>query len=159
MMSWPPRIDLRVIGAVGLAAALVFAILYIIGQAILLKQMELPYRNPAVHVRIKKVAGPVRIRTVIVERAGEKVTTIEESRAPVVETNFTDSAPVPVSTIMRPHRSDRWLAGASADVFRGRPSLASTTWWAGYSVRNRLDVMGGYRYDDRAAYLYIGGRF
>jgi hypothetical protein len=139
--------------------ALLLAILYIIGQHILLKQAEVVYSHPATKVRIKRVAGAVTIRTVVVERAGEKITTTEEKRGEVVETNDTDSAPVPLSVTMAARRTDRFLVGASAAMFDGPPEIKSATWWVGYSIGNRLDVKAGYRYDDSVKSVYIGGRF
>jgi len=108
-----------------------------------LKQNQLIYKHPAVFqkTRIVRIEGPVRIVTRVVETPGRVERETVEERGPVSvirESQMTQTPVFPPAP-----RSDRWLAGISANPFHYRESRE---WGAyvGYGFRNRLDVMGGY---------------
>lgn len=133
---------------------LVFATLaYLRLQSIELQKAELVYTHPQTRTKIlvRKVVGPVRIVTRIVERtSGERETTIVEERASIVETRGeeTESTPVPLSIALAPPRTDRWLLGAGLLNLSPRSS-SNWTGYAGYGFRNRFDLLYGLSYDDR----------
>jgi len=120
--------------------------------------------HPATIEKIKTVTvqGPVRVITKIVERStGEKETTIDETREPVIETNQAESESKPVSleSILPRARTDRWLVGA--DLRSWSPStIEAYTFYGGYSFKNRVDVMlGGGRPDKFEGHLLVVARF
>ena len=115
-------------------------------------KLKLAYLNPAIKEVIKtiRVAGPVQIRTVIVERpSGEKETTIDETHAEVRETNdeSSESAPVPVNIVLPTVRQNRWLL--TFGVNRLSKDFDGKAFLAGYGWANRIDIqVGAIRKDD-----------
>ena len=112
-------------------------------QHVALKQNQLIYKYPAVFqkTRIVRTEGPVRIVTRVVETQGRVERETIEERGPVSEVH--ESATVSVPVFPPAPRSDRWLAGISANPFDHRDSRS---WGAyvGYGVRNRIDLLCGY---------------
>ncbi len=111
-------------------------------QHVALKQNQLIYKHPAVFqkTRIVRIEGPVRIVTRVVETPGRVEGETVEERGPVSTTE--DSSVVQAPVFPPSKRSDRWLAGISANPFDYRDSRS---WGAyvGYGFRNRLDICGG----------------
>jgi len=111
-------------------------------QHVALKQNQLIYKHPAVFqkTRIVRIEGPVRIVTRVVETPGRVERETVEERGPVSTTE--DSSVVQAPVFPPSKRSDRWLAGISANPFNYRDSRA---WGAyvGYGFRNRIDLCGG----------------
>jgi hypothetical protein len=110
------------------------------------------YENPKTVevVKIVREKGPVEIRTVVVEKpSGEKITTVNEQHGATLEQILSgaESQPVPVSVVMAPARTDRWLLGLSLLDFSPRESKNYTA-WGGYSFRNRFDLLYGLNYRD-----------
>lgn len=117
-----------------------------------LQMAKIVYANPKVVTieKVVKVQGPVRIVTKIVERpSGERETTVEETRAEVVETSgsSSESSPVPLDVALKPPSGDRWLAGVGNRDFSFR-SWDQYTIWAGREM-GRLELLGGVGYRDR----------
>jgi hypothetical protein len=112
-------------------------------QHVALKQNQIIYRNPSIvrQIRTVRVEGPIRIVTRVVETPGrvERETVEERGPVSVVKESLTAQTPV----FPPAQKTDRWLAGISANPFHYRESRS---WGAyvGYGFRNRLDVMGGY---------------
>ena len=133
----------RVVGRWGAAVAFVLLLIYCYLQHVALAQNQLVYRNPAIihQVRMVRVEGPVRIVTRVVETPGriERETVEERGPISVVQESLRVQTPVFPPT----PRSDRWLAGISANPFHYRESRSWGA-YAGYGFRNRLDVMAGY---------------
>lgn len=136
------KIGWKRVGAIGAAGVFVLLIIYCYLQHVALKQNQLIYQNPAVVERVKtvRVEGPVRIVTRTIETPGrvERVVTEERGPVSVIKESLRDETPVfpPVP------RSDRWIAGIAGNPFSYRDSR----YWAGYagySFRNRFDLMGG----------------
>jgi hypothetical protein len=101
-------------------------------------------------VRVVRTEGPVRIVTRVVESSvGDKVTTIEENKGPTLEEMLRggESNPVPVSEVMPPVKTNRWLVGLSLLDFSPRDTRQYTL-WGGYSFWNRLDLLYGLNYKD-----------
>lgn len=110
------------------------------------EQTDRVYANPKTIVRVVRVAGPVRVKTVIVERPGEKTTTVEEARGAVIETTENVSEPVPISITMA-QPGNAWLAGIgnrNADV----KSWRAYSLWAGRELGTRAQVQIGVGYRD-----------
>ena len=128
---------------VALSMAVFLLCVYCYLQHVALKQNQLIYKHPAVFqkTRIVRIEGPVRIVTRVVETPGRVERETVEERGPVSVVQDSLSAQFPV--FPPAPRSDRWLAGISANPFHYRESRE---WGAyvGYGFRNRLDVMGGY---------------
>ena len=126
----------------GAWAAVLALVAYCYLQHVALRNAELVYQNPRKVERIRtvKVQGPVRIVTRTVEVAGRKETTTEETRGAVIETTAVDRLAEPV--FPPAPRSDRWLVGASINPLR-YGELQSYTGYAGYSIRNRVDLCAG----------------
>lgn len=112
-------------------------------QHVALKQNQLVYRNPSIvrQIRTVRVDGPVRIVTRVVETPGRIERETVEERGPVSVVK--ESLKVQTPVFPPAPRSDRWLAGISANPFDYRDSRSWGA-YAGYGFRNRLDVMGGY---------------
>ncbi len=143
----------RPILRVALCMAVFFLCVYCYLQHVALKQNQLVYKNPAVFqkTRVVRVEGPVRIVTRVVESPGRIERETVEERGPVSvirESQMTQTPVFPPAP-----RSDRWLAGVSANPFAGQDSR-SWAGWAGYSFRNRLDLCGGVS-DGRPAVLVM----
>jgi len=136
------KIGWKRVGAIGAAGAFVLLLIYCYLQHLALKQNQLIYKNPAVVERVKtvRVEGPVRIVTRTIETPGrvERVVTEDRGTVSVVKESLRAETPVfPPSP-----RSDRWIAGIAGNPFSYRDSR----YWAGYagySFRNRFDLMGG----------------
>jgi len=116
------------------------------------KKLQAVYQNPKTVevIKIIREKGPVQIRTIIVEKpGGEKITTIREQQGASLEQLISgaSSQPVPVSEIMPPTRTDRWLLGLSLLDFSPR-AMNSYTLWGGYSFRNRFDLLYGLNSND-----------
>jgi len=133
----------RVVGRWGVSVAFVLLLIYCYLQHVSLAQNQLVYRNPAVikQTRIVRVEGPVRIVTRVVETPGRIERETIEEHGQVSEVH--ESATVSVPVFPPAPRSDRWLAGISANPFHYRESRSWGA-YAGYGFRNRLDVMAGY---------------
>lgn len=105
-------------------------------------KLTLAYQNPRKFARTRTltVQGPVRVVTRTVEAEGRRETVTEETRGPVFEMMDKSFLTEPVLT--ENQRTDRWLAGASFNPFHfDRPG--DWTALAGYSFRNRVDLLGG----------------
>lgn len=136
------KIGWKRVGAIGAAGAFVLLLIYCYLQHLALKQNQLIYQNPAVVERVKtvRVEGPVRIVTRTIETPGrvEMVVTEERGSVSVVKDSLTVQTPV----FPPAPRLDRWIAGIAGNPFSYRDSR----YWAGYagySFRNRLDILGG----------------
>ena len=136
-IRWRPILN----GALYIAVFLLCVYCYL--QHVALKQNQLIYRHPAIFqkTRVVRVEGPVRIVTRVVETPGriERETVEERGPVSVVKESLTAQTPV----FPPAPRSDRWLAGVSANPFHYRESRSWGA-YAGYGFRNRLDVMAGY---------------
>lgn len=143
LLPWAVGVRWRAVAAWGAGGAFVLLLIYCYLQHVALAQNQLVYRNPAIikQTRTVRVEGPVRIVTRVVETPGRIERETVEERGPVsfVQDSLNAQFPVFPPAI----RSDRWLAGISANPFHYRESRS---WGAyvGYGFRNRLDVMGGY---------------
>ena len=142
-IPWATGIRWRAVAAWGAAGAFVLLLIYCYLQHVALAQNQLVYRNPAIIHQVKtvRVEGPVRIVTRVIETPGrvERETVEERGPVSVVKESLTAQTPV----FPPAPRSDRWLAGISANPFHYRDSRSWGA-YAGYGFRNRLDVMGGY---------------
>lgn len=142
LFPWAVIIRWRPILRVALSMAVFLLCVYCYLQHVALKQNQLIYKHPAVFQkrRIVRIEGPVRIVTRVVETPGRVERETVEERGPVSEVH--ESATVSVPVFPPAPRSDRWLAGISANPFDYRDSRS---WGAyvGYGFRNRLDIMGG----------------
>jgi len=143
LFPWAVGVRWRPILRVALSMAVFLLCVYCYLQHVALKQNQLIYKHPAVFqkTRIVRIEGPVRIVTRVVETPGRVERETVEERGPVSvirESQMTQTPVFPPAP-----RSDRWLAGISANPFHYRESRE---WGAyvGYGFRNRLDVMGGY---------------
>lgn len=142
LFPWAVGIRWRAVAALGAAVAFVLLIIYAYLQHVALAKNQLIYRNPAIihKVRVVRIEGPVRIVTRVVETPGRIERETVEERGPVSTVN--DSLMVQAPVFPPAPRSDRWLAGISANPFDYRDSRA---WGAyvGYGFRNRFDICGG----------------
>lgn len=111
-----------------------------------LERARLVYLHPQKRSveKLVTVTGPVKIVTHTIEKPGETVTVIVEDRGAVVESSGSEvtSTPVPLAVAMAPPRTDRWLLGALVDDARFSDTKGYTG-LAGYSFRNRMDLMAG----------------
>lgn len=89
---------------------------------------------------------------------GSVETSIVEETGPVLKTfgEVKTSAPVPLSVAMAPARADRWLLAVQVDDLRFH-DVRGYTGLAGYSFRNRVDVLAGWGGD--GGKLQVGLRF
>ena len=116
--------------------------MYCYVKQVALKQNQLIYKHPAIFqkTRIVRVEGPVRIVTRVVETPErvERETVEERGPVSVVKESLHTQTPV----FPPAPRSDRWLAGISANPFDYRDSRS---WGAyvGYGFRNRIDLLCG----------------
>lgn len=110
-----------------------------------LKLARLAYLHPQIKevVRTVRVEGPVRIRTVVVEKpTGERETTTEETHEAIRETNeaATETKLIPVGSLIQT-RTDRYLVtlgmGRLSSDFDGKALFV------GYGFKNRLDIQAG----------------
>ena len=137
----------RPILRVALSMAVFLLCVYCYLQHVALKQNQLIYKHPAVFqkTRIVRIEGPVRIVTRVVETPGrvERETVEERGQVSVIRESQMTQTPV----FQPAPRSDRWLAGISANPFDYRDSRV---WGAyvGYGFRNRLDLLCGYTNDN-----------
>lgn len=132
-----------------------------------LRAAETALQNPKVVEVVKtvKVSGPTR--TIYKYRQAPDGSTEMESEeiaygwSEDTETGKT-SEPVALETIAPTpgaKRADRWLLGLDLRDFSPRSS-ESWTAYAGYSFRNRLDVLAGARMDDGVEpHVMVVGRF
>lgn len=128
--------------AVGAAAALAVLAAWVWILSKTLAAQELAYKHPKTEerVRVERVEGPVRTRTVIVEVNGRKETVIEELRGPIIETR--DALRISEPVFAPAAKAPRWIIGAGLDPF----SYADFRRWevlGGYSFLNRLDLVAG----------------
>lgn len=135
--------DYALAGFVAAAGALAFLFYHEHTQLATARTVYLHPQTRSVEKTVT-VTGPVQIRTVVVERAGEKITTTEENRGEVVSSQGkeAESQPVPLSIAMAAPRTDRWLFGAQVDDDHFGDVRAYTA-LAGYSFRNRVDLLVG----------------
>jgi len=136
------KIGWKRVGAIVATGAFILLLIYCYLQHVALKQNQLIYQNPAVVERVKtvRVEGPVRIVTRTIETPGRIERVVTEDRGPVSVVKESLIAETPVFPTAP--RSDRWLAGIAGNPFSYRDSR----YWAGYagySFRNRLDILGG----------------
>lgn len=116
------------------------------------ERLRLAYQNPRKRAtrEVVTIAGPTRIITRTIERAGgEKETTIEETRGPVATTekDAASSEPIALAALLA-QREDRWLI--SFGLNRLTKDVSGKALLAGYSWGNRLDLQAGIIDDDRA---------
>lgn len=112
-----------------------------------LKTARASYENPKTIEVVRTVVreGPIRIKTVIIERpAGERETTIveERSESTAVAESKAKSEPVPVADVTVTLSPNRWLVGADLRDLDPKNYQAWTI-YGGYSLSNRLDLMAG----------------
>ena len=142
MFPWAVGVRWRAVAAWGAVWAFVLLLIYCYLQHVALAQNQLVYRNPAIikQTRIVRVEGHVRIVTRVVETPGRVERETVEERGPVTVVKESLHTQTPV--FPPAPRSDRWLAGISANPFDYRDSRA---WGAyvGYGFRNRFDICGG----------------
>jgi hypothetical protein len=139
-------VDFKKVAAIGLGSAVVILLLMVRLQTIELKKTEAVYAHPQTVVRVvtRIVEGPVRIRTRIVEvPGGAKETTIEEERGTVTTDSGSEasSSVVPLSVAMAPARTDRYLLRFGAKLDAPQHLSDNLKVGAGYSIRNRLDLV------------------
>ena len=147
LFPWTVGIRWRAVAAWGAVGAFALLLVYCYLQHVALAQNQLVYRNPAVFqkTRIVRVEGPVRIVTRVVETPGRVERETVEERGPI---SVTEDSSVSQTPVFPPApRSDRWLAGISANPFDYRDSRS---WGAyvGYGFRNRIDLLCGYSNDN-----------
>lgn len=137
----------------GAFGAFVLLLIYCYLQHIALAQNQLIYQNPEVIERVKtvRVEGPVRIVTRTVETPGRVERVVTEERGPVSVVK--ESLMVQTPVFPPNPRTSRWLAGVSLSPFSEK-EIRSFSWWAGYSIQNRLDLCGGVS-SGRAAVLIM----
>jgi len=156
-------VDFKRISIIALVVAAGLLYAYIHGLNVQLEQAQLVYQNPRVVTKIvkRREVGPVRIITRVVERpSGERETTIEESRGPVIETEneATETTPVPLSIALAPLRTDRYLL--SAGFNRLSADFDGKALFVGYGFKNRLDVqVGGIKKDGLSPWVLTTFRF
>ena len=142
LFPWAVGVRWRPILRVALSMAVFLLCVYCYLQHVALKQNQLIYKHPAVFqkTRIVRIEGPVRIVTRVVETPGRVERETVEERGPVSTTE--DSSVVQAPVFPPSKRSDRWLAGISANPFNYRDYRA---WGAyvGYGFMNRFDICGG----------------
>ena len=142
LFPWAVGIRWRAVAALGVAGAFVLLLIYCYLQHVALKQNQIIYKNPAVFqkTRIVRVEGPVRIVTRVVETPGRVERETVEERGPVSVVRDSQITQTPV--FPPAPRSDRWLAGISANPFDYQDSRS---WGAyvGYGFMNRFDICGG----------------
>ncbi len=147
LFPWAVGVRWRPILRVALSMAVFLLCVYCYLQHVALKQNQLIYKHPAVFqkTRIVRIEGPVRIVTRVVETPGRVERETVEERGPVSTTE--DSSVVQAPVFPPSKRSDRWLAGISANPFDYRDSRS---WGAyvGYGFRNRIDLLCGYSNDN-----------
>jgi len=136
------KIGWKRVGVIGAAGAFVLLLIYCYLQHVALKQNQLIYQNPAIVERVKtvRVEGPVRIVTRTIETPGRIERVVTEDRGPVSVVNESLIAEIPI--FPPAPRSDRWIAGIAGNPFSYRDSRYWSG-YAGYSFRNRLDILGG----------------
>ena len=137
----------------GAFGAFVLLLIYCYLQHIALAQNQLVYQNPAIieHVKTVRVEGPVRIVTRTIETPGRVERVVTEERGPVSVVK--ESLMVQTPVFPPNPRTSRWLAGVSLSPFSEK-EIRSFSWWAGYSIQNRLDLCGGVS-SGRAAVLIM----
>lgn len=147
LFPWAVGVRWRPILRVALSMAVFLLCVYCYLQHVALKQNQLIYKHPAVFqkTRIVRIEGPVRIVTRVVETPGRVERETVEERGPVTVVKESLHTQTPV--FPPAPRSDRWLAGISANPFDYRDSRA---WGAyvGYGFKNRFDFMCGYANDN-----------
>lgn len=122
------------------------------------KNIKTVYEHPETKTLtiVKYKEGPVRIKTVVVKEDKKETTTTEEFRdgTGFEETNTTELKPVPVSVVMKPFRTDRWLLTGGVNKttadFEGKALLA------GYGWNNRFDLQAGLVRTDRSTVWVFG---
>jgi len=147
-------------GAIGglLLAALFFLVQWKQTDAEL-KKARLAYENPATKESVRETSsGGAEVTVTRTWKTGKSIpvpkrrfrdgdgsemTETVAWKAPVTVTRETanESTPVPVSTIMAPIRSDRWLL--SVGVNRLSSDTEGKALLAGYGWRNRFDLQAG----------------
>lgn len=137
----------------GTVGAFILLLIYCYLQHIALAQNQLVYQNPAIieHVKTVRVEGPVRIVTRTIETPGRVERVVTEERGPVSVVK--ESLMVQTPVFPPNPRTSRWLAGVSLSPFSEK-EIRSFSWWAGYSIQNRLDLCGGVS-SGRAAVLIM----
>lgn len=138
-----------------LTATNAITILFLLFNRAELEKARLVYDHPQVieKVRTVTVQGPTRVVTRIVKEPQKEIVEKIEYRDVyfTVDESGSESKPVPLSTAMVSPRSDRWLLGAA--LINASPKEGEN--WralAGYSFRNRVDVVNGLGYDDGLEY-------
>lgn len=159
--------------AVAQGAALLIVILYALNQHDRMRtyRAELAtarasVENPAKVEVVRTVyrEGPIRIKTVVIERAGEKTTDTTEDRGETVAVTTTDTESLPVALPdllpAPPGRENRVLVGLDLRDWRTR-EIEAYTLYGGYSWINRVDLLAGVgRRDNRTeGHLMLIGRF
>lgn len=142
LSPWAVGIRWRAVAAWGAAGAFALLLVYCYLQHVALSQNQLIYKNPAIikQTRVVRVEGPVRIVTRVVETPGRVERETVEERGPVSVIRDSQITQTPV--FQPAPRSDRWLAGIGLAPFDYRESRYFSA-YAGYSFRNRLDLLGG----------------
>lgn len=153
LFPWAVGVRWRAVAAWGAAGAFVLLLIYCYLQHVALAQNQLVYRNPAIvrQIRTVRVEGPVRIVTRVVEIPGRVERETVEERGPV--STVKDSMMIQAPVFPPAPRTSRWLAGVSISPFSEK-EIKSFSWWAGYSIQNRLDLCGGVS-SGRAAVLIM----
>lgn len=148
------KVNWRRVERLGIAGAAVLLVVYVYLQHVALKNNQLIYERPRVieRVRIVRQQGTVRIVTKWVKTPEREEVIQEEVRAPVVEIRETAQVSEPV--FPPAPRTDRWLAGLSAEPFHLQ-ERGSWRAYGGYSFRNRVDLAAGISGRGRAQLLVM----
>lgn len=146
LLKYLPGVDFKRVTIIVLSVGAVLLYAYIHEQNVQLATAKLVYQHPQRTVKTakRKETGAVRIVTRYVERpSGEKETTIEETRGPVIETDVTseETRPISIAETLKPARSDRYLLTLGVNKLsmdgEGKALLV------GYGFKNRLDLQAG----------------
>lgn len=128
-----------------------------------LEKARIAYENPKTVEVVKtvRVEGPVRVRTVVVERpGGERETTTVEERAEVRESSDASllKEPVPFDRIVS-QRKVRFVVAADLRDLEAS-NFEAWTAYAGVSLANRVDLLAGAGKRDRwESHLMVAWRF
>lgn len=156
-------VDFKRVTIIGLSMGIVLLYAYIHVQNLQYKTAYLVYQNPQ---RITKTAkrketGAVRIITRYVERpSGERETTIEETRGPVIETDVStdETRPISIAETLAPFRTDRYLL--TFGVNRLTWDKEGKAILVGYGFKNRFDLQAGVIHrNETSPWVFATARF
>lgn len=139
-------VDLKRVGCIGLGTGVFVLLMFVRLQGIELKKIREVYSHPTQVVKIvtRRVEGPVRIRTRIIEvPGGARETTIDEERGIVLVNSGANasSAPAPLASTMTPYRTDRYLLRVGSKLDAPGNLSNNFKFGLGYSIKNRVDLV------------------